>query len=286
MTYEQIAFERRGRVGLVTLNRPQKLNAWTPRMMAEYRDAIERANADPSIGAIVMTGAGRAFCAGADIDLVFNAQIEGGDRTSGDPSRRPEEYLDFLARMPKPTIAAINGAAVGVGVTQVLPFDLRIASEDARIGFFFVRMGLVPELGSSAFLPRLVGAGRALEWCFTGRMIGASEARDAGLVTEVVAAGPRPRARRGAVGSSARCDRPDQEPAARQRPRARSPRGDPTRGRGAAPGVREPGAPRGREGVPRQARPELRRRPPVPAVMRRSAHPASAGERRRSAAPA
>ena len=185
MTYEQITFERRGRVGLVTLNRPQKLNAWTPRMMAEYRDAIERANADPSIGAIVMTGAGRAFCAGADIDLVFNAQIEGSDRTSADGSRRPEEYLDFLARMPKPTIAAINGVAVGVGITQVLPFDLRIASEDARIGFFFVRMGLVPELGSSAFLPRLVGAGRALEWCFTGRMIGATEARDAGLVTEV-----------------------------------------------------------------------------------------------------
>jgi 2-(1,2-epoxy-1,2-dihydrophenyl)acetyl-CoA isomerase len=189
MTYEQITFERRGKVGLVTLNRPQKLNAWTPTMMAEYRDAIERANSDPAIGAIVMTGAGRAFCAGADIGLVFNAQIEGSDRTSADGSRRPEEYLDFLGRMPKPTIAAINGAAVGVGITQVLPFDLRIASEDARIGFFFVRMGLVPELGSSAFLPRLVGEGRALEWCFTGRMIAASEARDAGLVTEVVPAG-------------------------------------------------------------------------------------------------
>jgi enoyl-CoA hydratase/carnithine racemase len=88
--------------------------------------------------------------------------------------------------MTKPTIAAINGAAVGIGITQVLPFDIRIASAEARIGFFFVRMGLVPELGSSSFLPRLVGAGRALEWCLTGRMITAAEARDGGLVTEVL----------------------------------------------------------------------------------------------------
>jgi len=195
MTYEQITFERRGRVGLVTLDRPQKLNAWTPRMMAEYRDAIERANADPSIGAIVMTGAGRAFCAGADLAKggdTFNYEkrdasaeiiVDGVRRDGGG------RVVLRIFRSLKPVIAAINGAAVGVGITQVLPFDLRIASEDARIGFFFVRMGLVPELGSSAFLPRLVGAGRALEWCFTGRMIGAQEARDAGLVTEVVAAG-------------------------------------------------------------------------------------------------
>ena len=187
MAYEQILFERRGRVGVITLNRPEKLNAWTPRMMAEYRDAIERGNADADVGALVMTGAGRAFCAGADIGAVFNAQIDRPAEAA--PAERPgESYLDFLGRMPKPTIAAINGAAVGVGITQVLPFDIRIAAAEARIGFFFVRMGLVPELGSSRFLPRLVGAGRALEWCLTGRMVSAAEAREAGLVTEVVPA--------------------------------------------------------------------------------------------------
>jgi enoyl-CoA hydratase/carnithine racemase len=194
MEYEQISFDRRGRVGLITLNRPEKLNAWTPRMMSEYRDAIERCNDDPGIGAIVMTGAGRAFCAGADIASVFNTQIETTQRERGAGDRQTErpsaggDYLGFLARMPKPTIAAINGAAVGVGITQVLPFDLRIASQDARIGFFFVRLGLVPELASSHLLSQLVGAGRALEWCLTGRMIPALEARDSGLVTEVVAA--------------------------------------------------------------------------------------------------
>src|SRR5215831_21288979 len=97
MAYEEIYFERRGRVGLITLNRPEKLNAWTPRMMAEYRDAIQRSNDEPGIGAIVMTGAGRAFCAGADIDAVFKAGIDGrGERTNSG-----EDYLAFLARMPK-----------------------------------------------------------------------------------------------------------------------------------------------------------------------------------------
>ena len=190
MSYEQITFERKGRVGLITLSRPEKLNAWTPRMMAEYRDAIARCNADPEVGAIVMTGAGRGFCAGADIGAVFNAQIEGQRTGAAEQSAEAsEDYLTFLRRMPKPTIAAINGAAVGIGITQVLPFDVRIAGRDARIGFFFVRMGLVPELGSSHFLPRLVGSGRALEWCLTGRMIAAEEAHAGGLVTEVVPAG-------------------------------------------------------------------------------------------------
>jgi enoyl-CoA hydratase/carnithine racemase len=185
MDYEQIRFEQRGRVGLITLNRPEKLNAWTPRMMAEYRNAIQRCNDDAGIGAIVMTGAGRAFCAGADIAAVFNARIEGAD--GGETNERnAEDYLGFLARMPKPTIAALNGPAVGVGITQVLPFDIRIASEDARIGFFFVKVGLVPELASSRLLPQLAGVGRALEWCLTGRMIPAAEARDGGLVSEVV----------------------------------------------------------------------------------------------------
>ncbi|MBI5948138.1 MAG: enoyl-CoA hydratase/isomerase family protein [Chloroflexi bacterium] len=189
MDYQQITFEQRGRVGLITLNRPEKLNAWTDRMMGEYRDAIERANADPGIGAIVMTGSGRAFCAGADIGG-FQAQIKGDadSPVSGRANREGGDWISFLNGMGKPTIAAINGAAVGIGITQVLPFDIRIASENARIGLFFVRMGLVPELASSHFLAQMAGYGRALEWCLTGRMLSAQEAKDGGLVTEVLPA--------------------------------------------------------------------------------------------------
>jgi len=189
MDYEQITFEQRGRVGLITLNRPEKLNAWTDRMMGEYRDAIERSNADPGIGAIVMTGSGRAFCAGADIGG-FQAQIKGAadSPVSGRANREGGDWISFLNSMAKPTIAAINGAAVGIGITQVLPFDIRIASENARIGLFFVRMGLVPELASSHFLAQMAGYGRALEWCLTGRMLSAQEAKDGGLVTEVLPA--------------------------------------------------------------------------------------------------
>lgn len=191
MTYEQILFEQRGRVGIVTLNRPERLNAWTGQMMNEMRDAIERCNADPSVGAIVVTGAGRAFCAGADISdfqRAVQAREAGSRASEGVATAGEDNWVAFLRRMPKPTIAAINGAAVGVGITTVLPMDIRIASESARIGMFFIRMGLVPELASSYYLAQLVGTGRALEWCLTGRMIPADEARDAGLVSEVVAA--------------------------------------------------------------------------------------------------
>ncbi|MDW8046616.1 MAG: enoyl-CoA hydratase-related protein [Chloroflexota bacterium] len=187
MAYEQILYETRGAVGLITLNRPEKLNAWTPKMMAEMRDAIAKANEDEGVGAIVVTGAGRAFCAGADISN-WKRRIDEGDAGGqrDDAPADAEDWVGFLLRMPKPTIAAINGAAVGVGITQVLPMDIRIASENAQIGMFFVRMGLVPELASSYLLPQLVGFGRAMEWCLTGRMISAQEALAAGLVSEVV----------------------------------------------------------------------------------------------------
>lgn len=188
MTYEQIRYEVRGQVGLITLNRPEKLNAWTPRMMAEIRDAIAQANEDEAVGAVVVTGAGRAFCAGADVSL-WQQQIERGTRGQRDDTLgNAEDWIGFLLRMPKPTVAAINGVAVGVGITQVLPMDIRIASENAQFGMFFVRMGLVPELASSYLLPQLVGFGRAVEWCLTGRMIPAQEALAAGLVSEVVPA--------------------------------------------------------------------------------------------------
>jgi enoyl-CoA hydratase/carnithine racemase len=191
MSYEQITVEQRGRVALLTLNRPEKLNAWTPQMMAELTEAMRAAAADSGTGAMVVTGAGRAFCAGADIDAVFRTGSEARDSGAPTPAPAPRtqpNWVTFLRSMPKPTIAAVNGAAVGIGVTQVLPMDIRIASEHARFGMFFVRMGLVPELASSALLPQMVGQARALEWCLSGRMIPAEEAREAGMVAEVVAA--------------------------------------------------------------------------------------------------
>ncbi len=190
MAYETILQEQRGRVAVLTLNRPEKLNAWTPNMMVELRSAMEAAAADNSTGAVVVTGAGRAFCAGADIDAVFKTNVEAreADQPENTATANSGNWVSFLQNFPKPTIAAVNGAAVGIGVTQVLPMDIRIASEHARFGMFFVKMGLVPELASSALLPQMVGSARALEWCLTGRLIPAAEAREAGLVSEVVAA--------------------------------------------------------------------------------------------------
>lgn len=194
MSFEQILVEQRGPVALITLNRPEKLNAWTPRMMVELRKAIGDAAADAGTGAIVVTGAGRAFCAGADIDAVFkknsDARESNGavDAAADTATADAGNWVSFLRDLPKPTIAAVNGSAVGIGVTQILPMDIRIAADNARFGMFFVRMGLVPELASSALLPQMVGQARALEWCLTGRLIPAAEAREAGMVSEVVPA--------------------------------------------------------------------------------------------------
>src|SRR5512140_3149562 len=152
MGFEQILVEQRGRVAVLTLNRPEKLNAWTPQMMTELTEAMNQAVANQGVGAIVVTGAGRAFCAGADIDAVFrkNSEAREAERPADDQPAGSNNWVSFLRNLPKPTIAAINGAAVGIGITQVLPMDIRIASESARIGMFFVKMGLVPELASSA----------------------------------------------------------------------------------------------------------------------------------------
>jgi enoyl-CoA hydratase/carnithine racemase len=185
MDYEQIRFEQRGSVGLLTLNRPERLNAWTGQMHNELRDAVEHCSAEPSIGAIVFTGAGRAYCAGADIGG-WAQQIEQGTRGGSGATEPGNSWVDFVRRQPKPIIAAVNGVAVGIGVTHVLPMDIRIASESARFGMFFIKMGLVPELASSHFLAQMVGTSRALEWCLTARLIPAEEAREAGLVSEVV----------------------------------------------------------------------------------------------------
>jgi enoyl-CoA hydratase/carnithine racemase len=187
MAYEQILFEKRGHVGLITLNRPERLNAWTPKMMVEMRQAMDDCVADDGIAAIVVTGAGRAFCAGADVGDVFKKRADGGEDSAAADSRSAN-WVEYLRTLPKPTIAAVNGTAVGIGVTQILPMDIRIVADTAKFGMFFVKMGLVPELASSALLPQMVGTARATEWCLTGRMIPAEELRESGIVSEVVAA--------------------------------------------------------------------------------------------------
>jgi len=186
MTYQNVLTETRGSVLILTLNRPERLNAWNNEMMFELRDPIENANANPDIAAIVFTGAGRAYCSGADIGG-WAQSIQAGQAAQGSATAGEDNWLAFLRRMPKPTIAAVNGVAVGVGVTHILPMDIRIASENARFGFAFAKMALVPELASSYYLPQLVGLGRAREWCLTARMVEAAEAHHAGLVSEVVA---------------------------------------------------------------------------------------------------
>lgn len=181
-TQPVVLFEQRGRVGLITLNRPESLNAWSGEMARLLRESIEACNADDSIGAIVITGAGRGFCSGAD--LRRDRAAESADAA---PVRENEEPLPFFMQRSKPLIAAINGPAVGVGLTLTLCCDLRLASDKARLSARFVRIGLTPELGSSYFLPQIVGLGFANEMILTGRIIDAAEAGRIGLVNRVVA---------------------------------------------------------------------------------------------------
>ncbi|MYF12729.1 MAG: enoyl-CoA hydratase [Gammaproteobacteria bacterium] len=179
MTYEQILFSTEGEVGVLTLNRPERMNAWTQVMREELTDAISACNEDPGIGAMVITGAGRGFCAGADIKQNFQARIDGQD-----PERSGRNSVDWvsLLRSSKPIVAAVNGASVGVGTTMILPCDVIIASEAAKFAMAFIKMGLVPELASSHFLVQRMGFGRASEMCLSGRLYSATEAHAAGLV--------------------------------------------------------------------------------------------------------
>jgi enoyl-CoA hydratase/carnithine racemase len=190
--YQQISTERRGEVQLVTLDRPDRLNAWTPRMAEELADAFDSANHDASVGAIVVTGAGRGFCAGADMEATFSVRIAGGDpgANTADGQGGMPAGLDWVAlcRESKPLIAAVNGAAVGIGMTMILPFDVILAAEPAGFGMFFIKVGLVPELASTQLLGQRVGLGHASELCLSGRLWSSSEAFAAGLVERVVAA--------------------------------------------------------------------------------------------------
>lgn len=187
MAYEQIIFEKRESVGIITLNRPERLNAWTGRMAGELTDAIQACNDDRDVGAIIVTGAGRGFCAGADVKDGFAARLEGRDGGQRQQEeRRDRPNIAELARSSKPLVAAVNGVSVGVGLTFILPFDVIIASDRAQFGMFFVKMGLVPELGSTFFLTQRVGWAHASEMCLTGRLYSAEEAGRIGLVNRVV----------------------------------------------------------------------------------------------------
>jgi enoyl-CoA hydratase/carnithine racemase len=193
--FAEIAYEVADGVATITLDRPDKLNAFTATMMFELLEAFDRVDADDDVRAVVVTGRGRGFCAGADLS-------SGGDTFNSDEKREQAKKLGItgkdgahrdggglvtlrIFRCLKPVICAINGAAVGIGATMTLPMDVRLASEDARFGFVFTRRGIVPEAASSWFLPRVVGISRAMEWVATGRLFDAAEALDGGLVRSV-----------------------------------------------------------------------------------------------------
>jgi enoyl-CoA hydratase/carnithine racemase len=200
MRYDNIAYEVTDSILTITLNRPERLNAFTTAMADELEDAFRRASDDDEVRAVVVTGAGAAFCAGMDLSV-------GGNVFGLDESRSPS-LAELAARFDdpdirigirdtggrvalaifdcrKPVIAAINGAAVGIGATMTLAMDVRLASAEARIGFVFGRIGITPEACSTWFLPRLVGMSRALEWCLSADVIAAEEAREGGLVRSV-----------------------------------------------------------------------------------------------------
>ncbi len=201
MAYETILYQVQDRILTITLNRPDKLNAFTPTMQHELIDAFDCADRDDNVRAVIVTGAGRAFCAGADLS-VGAATFDRDAR--GTPLRRlPDGSIDYsdpqlrdgggqvtlrIFKCLKPVIAAVNGPAVGIGATMQLAMDIRIASQDARFGFVFSQRGIVPEAASSWFLPRIVGIAQALEWCFTGRVFSAQEALTGRLVSQVVPA--------------------------------------------------------------------------------------------------
>ena len=200
MAYETITCALAESILTITLNRPDKLNALTGQMLTELIAAFDQADADDAVRAIIVTGAGRAFCAGADLSAgsgTFDRAAR-ADRpqvplgSDGKPDLSHDAARDGGGRLTlrifnclKPVIAAINGPAVGIGATMLLPMDIRLASQDARIGFVFVRRGITPEACSTWFLPRLVGVAQALEWMYSGRVFAASEALAGRLVSAV-----------------------------------------------------------------------------------------------------
>ena len=187
MSFQDILYEVEDHVLTITLNRPDRLNAFTPTMAAELIEALDRSDADDDVRAVIVTGAGRGFCAGADLGG-GGGTFDWRDRDRGDAGVARDGGGRVSLRIYeslKPVIAAINGPAVGVGVTMTLPMDVRIAAAGAKIGFVFARRGIVPEACSSWFLPRIVGISQAMEWVSTGRVFAAEEALAGGLVRSV-----------------------------------------------------------------------------------------------------
>jgi enoyl-CoA hydratase/carnithine racemase len=188
MNYKTIRYLVADGIAILWLCRPEKLNAFTAEMMNELLQAFDLIDADDAVRAVIVTGEGRAFCAGADLSagaatfLVKDRAIDYASDSARDGGGR---LTLRIFRCLKPVIAAINGPAVGIGATLTLPMDIRLASEEARIGFVFARRGIVPEAASCFFLPRIVGISRALEWCYSGRVYTAPEAKAGGLIREI-----------------------------------------------------------------------------------------------------
>ena len=190
MAPSQILTDVADGIGTLTLNRPEKLNAYTPSMGEEFTATLRAWRADAAVRAVVVTGAGRGFCAGVDLEHLRAHQA--GANASRGPRLGEEDFLRKLplelVEYPKPLIAAVNGAAIGVGVTMILPFDVRLASEGAKLGLAFVKLGILPGLGSTHLLPRIIGRAKALELVLSARTIPAREALEIGLVNAVLPA--------------------------------------------------------------------------------------------------
>jgi enoyl-CoA hydratase/carnithine racemase len=185
MDFSQILYAKADRVATITFNRPERLNAFTWTMHREMREAIEDAQADDSIGAVVVAGAGKSFCSGLDVEDLKRISRGGEEARADMPAERQAMFV-YLTEMKKPVIGALNGHAVGIGFALSLYFDIRIAAESAKLSMIFVRRGLAPELGASWILPRLIGFAPALEMALTGRMVTAREALELKLVSRVV----------------------------------------------------------------------------------------------------
>jgi len=186
--YQDITLDIADGIATITLNRPDKLNAFTGKMMHEIIDAFDRTDADDDVKVVIVTGAGKGFCAGADLSSGGDTFAKGGSdiQTKQGVPRDGGGLVSLrIFNSLKPVIGAINGAAVGVGVTMTLPMDIRLASENAKFGFVFAKRGIVPEACSSYFLPRIVGIQQATEWVYTGRVFPAQEAKDARLVRSI-----------------------------------------------------------------------------------------------------
>ena len=196
MSWKNIKLNIEDNIAVVMLSRPEKMNALTAEMILEYVDVLDRCDSNDEVKAVIVTGDGRAFCAGADI----SGGSESFADVSNDDALNPDGSINYSAEavrdvggfitlrlydMKKPVIGAVNGAAVGAGSTMLLPMDYRIASDKAKFGFVFARRGIVPESASSFFLPRLVGISQAVDWCMTGRVFGPQEALEGGLISNI-----------------------------------------------------------------------------------------------------